>query len=142
MTTTTERPVTQLSGVWFNQLGSRLEMACDDDGRLTGTFESSVSGARGRHALSGYADPHPADETGAIGFTVSWSPGHAVTVWSGHYHGGRQEIAATWLLTTGGPFGPEAWRSTVIGHDVFRRQQPDDGAEALPHRSDSPVHRG
>jgi hypothetical protein len=110
-----------ISGKWYNQLGSRLDLHIDDTGLISGFFRSSVGEIEGRHPITGYFDPTPDNRRGALGIAVSWHPAHAVTVWSGHYEADSESIVATWLLT-GGPFGELEWRSTLIGHDIFSRE--------------------
>jgi len=117
----------RISGLWYNQLGSRVEFVTDEEGSITGSVHSSVGGVPGSHPLTGYFDPNPGDGRGALGFVVRWPPTHSVTVWAGHYELDRDVILATWLLT-GGPFTRDEWRSTLVGHDIFVREpQPVDG---------------
>ncbi len=118
----------QLSGPWFNQLGSRLDLQAGDDGQLTGTIRSPVGGVEGSHPVTGFFDVGSDRGTRAIGFAASWTPTHSVTVWSGHYHGSDDVILTTWLLSGNTP-GSSAWRSTLIGHDRFSRS-PSDGGTA------------
>ena len=110
----------QLSGPWFNQLGSRLDLQADDDGRLTGTIRSPVGGVGGSHRVTGYFDAGSEVRDKALGFAVSWGSAYSVTVWSGHYRGDEGVIVATWLLSRSAP-GAGEWRSTLTGHDEFRR---------------------
>ena len=111
---------TQVSGVWINQFGSRLEIECDGRGNVVGTFESGVGGGSGPHEVRGYVDPFPSTATVPIGLVVTWRPSHAVTVWSGHYHRDEDTIAATWLLA-GEPADQQDWHATTVGHDLFHR---------------------
>lgn len=111
---------TRISGVWYNQLGSRLELEADGDGTLAGTLSSGVGGATGSHTVTGRYDPVPEDDGSALGFVVSWPEAHSVTVWSGHYHVADDAIDATWLLAGEAPTEGE-WHTTHIGHDIFSR---------------------
>ena len=116
----------QLSGPWFNQLGSRLDLQADDDGRLTGTMRSPVGGVGGSHRVTGYFDAVSEARDRALGFAVSWGSADSVTVWSGHYRVDEGVIVATWLLSRSAP-GTGEWRSTLIGHDQFRRSPAEAG---------------
>ena len=113
----------RISGVWYNQLGSRVELRADEGGTIAGTVESSVGGARGSHRLTGSLDVDPLGSRGALGFAVRWDPVHSVTVWAGHYDLDREVIDTTWLLS-GAPYGHDEWRSTLVGHDSFVRERP------------------
>ncbi|MGO9457975.1 MAG: avidin/streptavidin family protein [Acidimicrobiales bacterium] len=110
----------EIVGNWCSQLGSRMEIAQNDRGRLVGTFASSVGGEEGEQPLIGYWQSVPECATAAIGFVVRWRETPSVTVWAGRYDDSTGTIDATWLLTRP-PFAGEEWHSTLIGHDVFRR---------------------
>ena len=110
----------RLSGRWFNQLGSCLDVIVDGDGRLTGTFLSLVGGEDAEHAVAGFFAPDSDGPDGTVGFAVSWHSAHSVTVWSGHYRHSDDAIFTTWLLSEASSSRVE-WRSTSVGHDEFRR---------------------
>ena len=118
----------QLSGAWFNQLGSRLDLQADDDGRLRGTYQSPVGGVEGTHPVTGYFDADGDGPDRAVGFAVRWQSACSVTVWSGHFQVADEVLLTTWLLS-GGALGPGEWRATLIGHDEFHRSPP--GAEVV-----------
>ena len=126
----------QLTGPWFNQLGSRLDLKADEDGQLTGTIHSPVGGIGGSHRVTGYVDATSDARDRALGFAVSWGSADSVTVWSGHYRQDEGVIFATWLLSRSAP-GSGEWRSTLIGHDQFRCSPAapagDDRASSAPH---------
>ena len=124
-----DRAAEEISGVWYNQLGSQLHLHGDQDGRLTGNFHSTVGSPTGNYPVTGFFDPEPDAQGGPLGFTVCWPDAHSVTVWSGQYEAKDDTIVATWLLT-GRLIGSDDWRSTVIGHDVFRRSPPASGAQS------------
>ena len=112
----------RLSGPWFNQLGSRLDLAVDDEGRLSGTFRSSVGVVDDGHAVSGFFATDADGAHGALGFAVSWGAAGSITVWSGHYHESDEVILTTWLLSEA-PSWHGDWRSTLVGSDEFRRSE-------------------
>ena len=110
-----------LSGTWHNQLGSVLTLEEDGKGGLRGTYRAAAGSVPDRtYAVTGSYDPEPFGPVTVLGYVVDWVQNHSVTVWSGQYHRASDEIRATWLLTTE-TTGPDDWKSTVIGHDVFRR---------------------
>lgn len=110
-----------LSGTWHNQLGSVLVLEEDGSGALRGRYRAAAGSAPDRsYAVAGSYDPEPFGPVTVLGFVVDWAENHSVTVWSGQYHRESDQIRATWLLTTE-TSGTDDWKSTVIGHDVFRR---------------------
>jgi len=109
----------RLAGVWSNQLGSRLLLEVDADGRLSGSMHSSVGGVAGEHPLSGFARSS-GEGRGVIGFVVAWDQTSSVTSWSGHYDLRTGTISVNWLLT-GNEFDENEWQATRVGHDHFWR---------------------
>ncbi len=130
---------TRISGTWYNQLGSRLELHADSTGRLSGTFHSGVGGAAVPCAVTGSFDPAPHHEVSVVGFVVLWPDAHAVTVWSGHYHPDEDVITAMWLLA-GECNDQGEWRSTHVGHDLFSRTAVTDAKHAAGSRASSASH--
>ncbi len=115
-----------LAGTWYNELGSKLDLEVDDDGQLTGSYETGVSAkgcAEGQYEVAGRTD----GET--LGFVVNWKNAKAdcesTTSWAGHYRpgdeGAEESLAMFWLLAeSAGP--AEEWESMMVGKDVFVRQ--------------------
>jgi len=119
-----------IAGDWYNEFGSRMELAPDPSGDLTGTFASGTGHANGDYALVGRYDTLERAEHGtAVGWTVAWhnerNNADCVTSWSGLYFddGNAERICATWLLTTSRT-ASDAWESTTVGRDVFTREPP------------------
>jgi hypothetical protein len=122
-----------LAGSWHNQLGSHLVLDATANGLLTGHYTSGTGvGAGARYQLVGTYDPNPQQTITVLGFVVDWTEAHAVTVWSGQYHHEDDTIRATWLMATETVAGDE-WKSTFVGHDLFRR----DGGPAPVERISS-----
>ena len=110
-----------LVGSWHNQLGSCLSLEVDGKGGLTGTFHAGAGSAPDRvFPVVGSYDPAPFGPVTVLGFVVDWIDNHSVTVWSAQCHAGQAVIEATWLMTTE-PSSANEWKSTVVGHDIFRR---------------------
>ena len=112
-----------LEGVWYNQLGSRMDITSATNNQLSGTYESGVGCAQGPYTLTGRYET----EGKSLGWVVSWKNNQAAcystTSWSGEYDTAcvAEEIRTTWLLT----YPPaEDWNSTTTGVDTFTRTQP------------------
>lgn len=111
-----------LTGIWINQLNSKMDLKDDGEGGLTGTYTSTVGRFHGiSFALKGSYDSRPHARV-AIGFVVGWiDEGHnanSVTTWCGQLDSPNEHIIETqWLLTAGGAL--EKWQSTLVGHDQF-----------------------
>ena len=120
-----------LAGIWYNELGSEMVLHIDWK-RLTGTFVTGVGGIEGTYKLVGMADPNPSSAGQAFGFVISWaqdmeSKATSVTVWSGQYQiiKNQEQLTTTWLMTTETEASDD-WASTLIGHDIFRREVPSE----------------
>lgn len=111
-----------LAGRWRNQLDSELVLDVDDEGLLRGSFRTATGGGEQlRHTLAGTCDPTPGERRRVLAFAVSWPDARTATAWCGNYLADDDTIRASWLMTT--DMGvQDDWRSTVVGHDVFRRQ--------------------
>jgi hypothetical protein len=110
-----------LEGRWYNQLGSELNIDVHDNATIRGTYRPGAGSVAGNmYPVAGSYDPHPSGSTTVLGFVVDWTEVHSVTVWSGQYHHDDGSIRMTWLMATETEVGDE-WKSTFVGHDVFRR---------------------
>jgi hypothetical protein len=132
--------MSNLSGVWYNQLGSEMNLTADDNGGLSGTYNSAVGDAVDSYILAGRFDSSP--PTDGSGVSVGWAvsffnnvvkdPPHSTSTWSGQYfndtHGER--ILTNWLLTSSTDLS-SVWDSTKTGHDTFTRNPPITQAELV-----------
>jgi len=125
-------------GVWYNQLGSTLELISAGGGFIWGIYTSAVgnSDVKGYYSVNGYFDVDP--PTSVHGFSIGWTVtyqknksnnAHSTATWSGQVFddagGGGERILTQWLLTTSTPPGPKnSWDSTYLGHDTFTRKKP------------------
>jgi len=120
-----------IGGVWFNELGSKMELEPSADGSLSGTYLLAVAmaGAPAEpQPLVGFFDAAPTDASAAVSFTVAWPSSHSITTWLGGYQPEGEVITTTWLFTT--PMGePSGWRPIMVGPDVFRRSPPTGAGE-------------
>jgi Avidin family len=119
-----------ITGTWYNELGSTMVINQVSNGQITGAYTTAVSGtdcAQGSFTLVGLTDTDSGGE--GVGFVVSWQNGtskcESVTAWSGQAQtiGGEEKITAFWLLTV--ESAPEKdWYATHVGQDTFTRTQP------------------
>ena len=128
----------RIAGIWYNQLASQLRIEADAFGRLSGRYVSGVGDTTNEHPLTGFYDADPENGLSVLGFVVSWPSAHWLTVWSGLYEVDRDEIDSTWLLRSEAG-GRDEWRSTLIGHDFFRRTAHTGETPGGTSASDVPV---
>lgn len=118
-----------ISGIWYNQLGSKMKLSVDN-GSIEGVYHTAVGNAAGIYKLVGRTDIDD-DQSQNIGFVVSWEnesgSSDSVTAWSGQVQviEGQEVLIATWLLTKETRPGAN-WKSTLIGKDIFKRQKDSD----------------
>ncbi|GAA2148935.1 hypothetical protein GCM10009760_41580 [Kitasatospora kazusensis] len=120
-----------IAGDWYNEFGSHMRLTVDSAGAVGGAYTSAAGHATGAHALAGRYHPPGAPGRGAaLGWTVAWDNQQtdegSVTSWSGQYFEQEERIYAGWLLTRAAS-AADAWESTVVGQDVFTREQPAAG---------------
>lgn len=126
---------TSISGTWYNELASQLDLEADGVGRLSGSLRSGVGEGPGRYPLTGFYDPLPNGDGAVIGFVVSWPNVHSLTVWAGHFNPDENAITTTWLLAG----ATDEWRSTNVGHDRFSHtpfgaaEQKTKAGSSVPH---------
>ncbi|KAF7303993.1 Structural origins of high-affinity biotin binding To Streptavidin [Mycena indigotica] len=128
---------TRLTGKWYNELGSCVELSADRLFGLSGKYNSSVGEAASEYFLSGTFDRVPPAADGGKGVTLGWTVGwnntaygdsHSASTWAGQVFLGQDPawdiITTQWLLTVS-TAATRVWASTNLGSDVFRRTQPD-----------------
>ncbi|KIY65059.1 avidin family protein [Cylindrobasidium torrendii FP15055 ss-10] len=134
-----------INGTWHNELGSTVDFDVDQNGTISGQYNSAVGNAESVYVLTGRYETDPVDNQGlTLGWTVNWHndvlDAHSVTTWSGQYFGGDEEVIQThWLLTRTTTL-EDLWESTHVGTDVFTRDAPtqDRIQSALSFGSPSP----
>lgn len=120
-----------INGTWYNQLGSQMDLTANGK-NISGNYHTTVGDASGIYELTGKIDTDLDDST-AIGWIVLWNNQYgssdSVTGWSGQVQiiDGVETIVTTWLLTAETE-NDDSWHSTLIGKDVFTRQQPPQAA--------------
>lgn len=113
-----------VSGTWYNQHGSRIDLRVEAEGRLGGTLRSGVGfpDPDEEFPLSGFVSE------GLIGFAVSFGRYDSLTSWTGHYgiENGRETIYTLWHMSVG--LLPEThhadrlWEGIWSGSDTFVRE--------------------
>jgi Avidin family len=113
----------QLSGRWYNQHGSELQVQVDNEGRIDGSFRSGVGFPEAEEAfpVAGFA------QGDLFGSTVSFGKYDSVTSWTGHcgIEGGEEVLSSLWHMSVGlvpgGAGEGQLWKGVWAGADVFRR---------------------
>ena len=126
-----------IDGLWENELGSVMLVAAEYTGELIGVYKSTegTPPGSGFFVLRG---THTFAYNGTtFGFSVSWDlPGTMTTTsWSGQYleasapaeeeeESSSPTLVTTWTLVSATEPG-NAWQSTLVGTDTFRRKRLD-----------------
>jgi len=116
-----------LSGTWFNELGSVMNLTATTDGSISGLYCSAVGNATNFYTLTGRFDPSTTIPTGE-GVSLGWVVNYAnadenadsTAAWSGQFFAANATILTQWLLTSSTTPADE-WESTNVGHDQFTR---------------------
>lgn len=128
-----------VTGKWYNQHGSEIDLAIGEGGRLRGTFRSNV----------GFPEPdEPFEAEGfvngaLISFVVSFGKYDSVTSWTGHagVRDGKETLYCLWHMSVGLPPGREAqlWQGTWAGADTFLRERRPSASQPDPAKPSHPV---
>lgn len=114
-----------ISGRWYNQLGSEVEIDHLIDGKLFGKYYTAVSVAPGAvigHRLVGVL---PYNKPGSsFAFSVTWHNGSSTTIWTAQCQvcNGKEILETSWLLRSYVDSCIDKWKSTLIGKDIFYRK--------------------
>jgi len=114
-----------IGGTWYNQHGSELNIAIDEEGLIRGGFRTAVGFSSGEQSLvTGFA-------TGdLLSFVAEFTHHGCLTAWVGHYlvQDGLELLETLWHMVgmaPDSPAGKDVWRSTWSGADMFHRGPPD-----------------
>jgi hypothetical protein len=131
----------KLHGVWWNELGSKMEIEVDPDDPKTfrGRYHTNVGSAQEKkYPLLGRCD-HRGLDSQLVAFVVAWNAdppaqgdplvNPSVTAWCGQLQmvDDKEVITTTWLLDRL-TAAKDDWESTLIGMDYFRRTRPEPAA--------------
>lgn len=124
-----------LSGHWYNELGSEMIIDPVVDGVLKGVYlnNASDSSTAPEKLIGSCGIGVPA----TFGFVVNFEEGMYTTAWSGQYRkdeGKEEVLLTTWLMTSNFPGEDSYWEATNVGQDRFTRyqqEQPKQGRKLL-----------
>lgn len=115
-----------VSGKWYNELGSVMELTQSENGALGGVYKNMApdSSTVEERVIGSLGKGVPA----TLGFTVNFEDGKYTTSWSGQYFkeagvDNKEVLLTTWLMTANLQDSSEYWESTNIGQDRFTREQ-------------------
>lgn len=112
-----------IAGSWFNQHSSKLTIAIDAQGMISGTFEpgAEIEGTNTHvYPVAGVAVGD------AVAFCVSFNFHDCVTAWSGSLYeeAGELMLSTLWHMTASAhQSDAKRWKATWAGADLFRRTE-------------------
>jgi hypothetical protein len=127
-----------LEGEWRNQLGSYLELTCENN-ILTGYYVSPNVGDAGNTSYPLYGTYTDDTVNSTFGFSVSWFSSQSDTVWAGHLMptgNGSYILRTSWLLVDSTSW-VDAWDATTLGQDTFFRPDGSIGINPPPVENSS-----
>lgn len=118
-----------LSGVWYNDVGSEVILNQTTDGTISGEYRTAVereTGSAGTsHSLvygsSSYGNPNT-----TFALMVIWRGGKSVTGWVGQCHiceNNTVTLEMGWLLRSKIDNCGDVWKSTMYGVNSFTRHE-------------------
>lgn len=113
-----------VSGTWYNELGSSMEITQSDSGGLTGRYinQAPDSPVLNEGLVGSIGKGVPA----TLGFVVNFEDGEYTTAWSGRYQKdaeGKEVIMTTWLMTANLAESPNYWEAVNVGQDRFTKEK-------------------
>lgn len=114
-----------VSGDWFNELGSKMKITQSDDGGLEGEYINQAPGSetfQSEKLVGSIGKGVPA----TLGFVVNFEGGKFTTTWSGQYQkdgSGKEAIMTTWLMTANLENPTLYWEAVNVGQDRFTREE-------------------
>jgi hypothetical protein len=123
-------PADVLTGDWKNELGSNCTFKADDDGSITGHYDTAVGKVHTQHPLFGqWLQGRKNPGVFIVSFTVMWKDTdegkpRSGTAWNGELFivEGGPKLVTTWILVS--EKRPEdAWKNTLINKDTFVKQK-------------------
>lgn len=113
-----------ISGVWYNELGSKMNITQCANGVLEGLYHNSApdSSDESQSLVGSMGKGVPT----TLGFVVNFEDGKYTTAWSGQYQkdaAGVEVIMTTWLMTTNFADSSLYWEAVNVGQDRFTRME-------------------
>lgn len=111
----------KVDGNWQNELQSQMYIEqLPNSPIINGFYNSTVGGTSGTYPLNGLITTQYLDQQ-IISFCVTWQnlivDFMSITCWTGVYDGKTQTIETMWIQR----HQSNAWNSTLIGANVFKR---------------------
>lgn len=128
-----------LSGTWYNQSGSMMQIIQSENGELIGCYHNCAPGSTpAKEKLSGSVGKE--EHASQFGFTVNFLDGWFTTSWTGQYikegdADSEEVLVANWIMTPNLQDGVQHLESIHVGQDRFTRKLQN--PERLPSFDDS-----
>nr|XP_058969905.1 fibropellin-1-like isoform X1 [Pocillopora verrucosa]XP_058969912.1 fibropellin-1-like isoform X1 [Pocillopora verrucosa]XP_058969918.1 fibropellin-1-like isoform X1 [Pocillopora verrucosa]XP_058969923.1 fibropellin-1-like isoform X1 [Pocillopora verrucosa] len=128
-----------LSGIWYNQFGSKMQIILLENGELIGFYVNCTPGSKAaREKLTGFVGKD--EHASRFGFTVDFQNGRYTATWTGRCikeggADGEQVLLTNWIMTPNPEDGAQHLESIHIGQDRFTRKPQT--PEKLPSFDDS-----
>jgi len=109
-----------ITGIWKNQLESRVHFIAKENGVLEGEYMTAVGNDYKQPLYGSWCSVR--DGGGLISFTVAWvgADKRSTSAWSGRLFRNPLEIVTTWTLTTEKP-RKDQWGSVTTNKDTFQK---------------------
>ncbi|XP_078257354.1 avidin [Rhinoraja longicauda] len=113
-----------MTGIWWNDLGSTFYLIEADNSRLSGRYQTAVEAAEREAGPDGMAPVIGIRHSGrepTFSMSTVWAGG-SITSWVGQcfmQEDGKQVLKTMWLLRSPVANLQEDWKSTRIGQDTF-----------------------
>lgn len=109
-----------INGAWTNELGSKLTLQDQGEGRLLGTYVTAVGGPEGEPfpLVGSYTIPRGTGGPIPLAWTVAWTEWGSTTSWCGLLFDDGT-ITTTWILTSTISADEGWWQSMNVGGDTF-----------------------
>ena len=123
-----------VTGTWYNDLGSEMIIKQDNKGIIVGEYRTAVErvqGSAGKTHSKVYGIGSPGNENGTFAFFVVWRGGASVAGFVGQCHicgvGKTEQIESTWLLKSKISRCEDNWKSVLFGENVFTHEEQQPG---------------
>ncbi|XP_031553095.1 uncharacterized protein LOC116290228 [Actinia tenebrosa] len=132
-TNTSGKPC-DITGTWYNELGSEVILNQYANGIIVGEYRTAVErkkGSAGESHSKVYGISTPGNPNSTFAIMVVWRGGASVTGWVGQCHicgeNKTEIIETTWLLRSKLEKCGDNWKSTMYGENSFTREEQKEG---------------
>ncbi|XP_031571391.1 uncharacterized protein LOC116305592 [Actinia tenebrosa] len=123
-----------ITGTWYNELGSEVILNQYANGVIVGEYRTAVErkkGSAGESHSKVYGISTPGNPNSTFAIMVVWRGGASVTGWVGQCHicgeNKTEIIETTWLLRSKLEKCGDNWKSTMYGENSFTREEQKEG---------------